>query len=140
MQFYRVQRKRSEVPILPMIDIVFVVLVFVIVSSQQRQMRHTLRIEFPTVKEVPSQEVSDPRSVIAVDANGNISLDGLPVPEGLLKGYLEAFKKQNPGRKLELEADRMLPLERLIQVWDALTEAGIAIQEVPARIQVKERD
>ncbi|MDX1679417.1 MAG: biopolymer transporter ExbD [Akkermansiaceae bacterium] len=140
MQFHRIQRKRPLVPILPMIDIIFVVLVFVIVTSQQRQKRHTLRIEFPTVREVPSQEVSDPRSVIAVDALGNITLDGLPVPEGLLKGYLEAFKRQNPGRKLELEADRLLPLERLLQVLDALTEAGISIKEVPARIKVPEKD
>ena len=136
MQFYRVQRKRAEVPILPMIDIIFVVLVFVIVTSQQKQKRHTLRIDFPTVKEVPSDEVADTRSVIAVDMSGNIILDGVPVPEGLLDAYLTAFQKQNPGRKLELEADRRLPLERLLTVWDALTKAGISIKEVPARIKV----
>lgn len=136
MQFYRIQRKRPDVPILPMIDIIFVVLVFVIVSSQAKQRRPVLRIEFPTVKEVPGEQVSDTRSVIAVDATGNITLDGLEVPEGLLDVYLTAFQNQNPGRKLELEADRRLPLERLLTVWDALTKAGIAIKEVPARIKV----
>lgn len=140
MQFYRIQRKRAEVPILPMIDIIFVVLVFVIVTSQQKKPRPVLRIEFPTVKEVPSNQISDARSVIAVDELGNIVLDGVPVPEGLLDVYLSAFQKQNPGRKLELEADRRLPLERLLVVWDALTKAGISIKEVPARIQVPEKD
>ena len=140
MHFYRIERKRAEVPILPMIDIIFVVLVFVIVTSQQKQKRHTLRIDFPTVKEVPSDEISETRSVIAVDATGNIILDGVPVPEGLLDAYLTAFQKQNPGRKLELEADRRLPLERLLTVWDALTKAGIAINEVPARIKVPNGD
>jgi biopolymer transport protein ExbD len=57
------------------------------------------------------------------------------VPEGLLGSYLTAFQNQNPGRKLELEADRRLPLERLLQVWDALSKAGIKINEVPARIK-----
>ena len=136
MQFYRIQRKRAEVPIVPMIDILFVLLVFIIVSTTFKQKRHTLRIEFPTVKEVPSTEVSDTRSVIAVDHVGNIILDGVPVPEGLLDAYLTAFQKQNPGRKLELEADRRLPLERLLTVWDALTKAGISLKEVPARIKV----
>lgn len=136
MQFYRIQRKRAEVPIVPMIDILFVLLVFIIVTTTFKKKRHTLRIEFPTVKEVPSDQVSDTRSVIAVDAEGNISLDGLEVPEGLLEAYLGAFQSQNPGRKLELEADRRLPLERLLTVWDALTKAGISIQEVPARIKV----
>jgi len=76
------------------------------------------------------------RSVIAVDAAGKISLDSLAVPEGLLQSYLDAYQKQNPGRKLELEADKKLPLERLLQVWDALSKAGIKINDVPARIKL----
>jgi biopolymer transport protein ExbD len=53
-----------------------------------------------------------------------------------LESYLAAYQKQNPGRKLELEADKNIPLERLLKVWDALTKAGIPIKEVPARIKV----
>ena len=136
MNFYRIQRKRAEVPIVPMIDILFILLVFFIVSTTFKKRRNILRINLPTVVEVESDTISDPRSTIAVDALGNITLDSLAVPEGLLQSYLIAYQKQNPGRKLELEADKMLPLERLLQVWDALTKAGIPIQDVPARIKV----
>ena len=58
--------------------------------------------------------------------------------EQLLESYLAAYQKQNPGRKLELEADKRLPLERLLGVWESLTKAGIPIKEVPARIRLKE--
>lgn len=136
MQFYRYQRKRAEVPIVPMIDILFILLVFFIVSSTFKKPREVLRIELPTVREIPSEQVADTRSVIAMDALGNITLDSLAVPEGLLESYLAAYQKQNPGRKLELEADRKLPLERLLGVWDSLTKAGIEIKDVPARIKV----
>ncbi len=136
MQFYRYHRKRAEVPIVPMIDILFILLVFFIVSSTFKKPREVLRIELPTVREMPSDQVADTRSVIAVDALGNITLDSLAVPEGLLESYLAAYQKQNPGRKLELEADRKLPLERLLNVWDSLTKAGIQIRDVPARIKV----
>jgi len=136
MHFHRIIRKRAEVPIVPMIDILFILLVFVIVSTTFKKPREILRIELPTVREVPSETVTDTRSVIAVDALGNITLESLKVPEGLLQSYLAAYQKQNPGRKLELEADRKVPLERLLQVWDALTKAGIPIREVPARIKV----
>jgi biopolymer transport protein ExbD len=136
MQFHRVQKKRSEVPVLPLIDILFILLVYVIITTSPKKKREVLQIELPTVKEIPSETVSDTRSVIAADANGNITLDTLAVPEGLLGTYLGAFQKQNPGRKLELEADRRLPLERLLQIWDALGKAGIKINEVPARIKV----
>ena len=136
MHFHRITRKRAEVPIVPMIDILFILLVFFIVSTTFKKPREILRIELPTVREVPSDTVTDARSVIAVDALGNITLDSLKVPEGLLESYLAAYQKQNPGRKLELEADRKLPLERLLYVWDALTKAGIPIKEVPARIKL----
>ena len=136
MHFHRIHRKRAEVPIVPMIDILFILLVFFIVSTTFKKPRNVLRIEIPTVREIPSDQVADARSVIAVDALGNVTLDSLAVPEGLLQSYLAAYQKQNPGRKLELEADKKLPLERLLQVWDALTQAGIQIKDVPARIKV----
>jgi biopolymer transport protein ExbD len=119
-----------------MIDILFILLVFFIVSTTFKKRRDILRIDLPTVREVPSDQISDPRSTIAVDALGNITLDSLAVPEGLLQSYLAAYQKENPGRKLELEADKRLPLERLLQVWDALTKAGIPISDVPARIKL----
>jgi biopolymer transport protein ExbD len=136
MHFHRQPRKRAEVPIVPMIDILFILLVFFIVSTTFKKPREILHIELPTVREIPSDQVADSRSVLAVDALGNVTLDSLAVPEGLLESYLAAYQKQNPGRKLELEADKKLPLERLLQVWDSLTKAGIPIKDVPARIKV----
>ena len=136
MQFHRVQRRRAEVPIVPMIDILFIILVYLIVTTAPKKKRDILRIELPTVREIPSETTTESRSTIAVDATGNITLDSLAVPEGLLGNYLQAYRKQNPGRKLELEADRRLPLERLLEIWDALGKAGISINEVPARIKV----
>ena len=136
MEFHRVQRSRAQVPIVPMIDILFILLVFFIVSTTFKKPREVLQIELPTIKEIPSDKVTDSRSVIAVDALGNVTLDALVIPEGLLGSYLDAFQKQNPGRKLELEADRRVPLERLLQIWDSLGKAGIKIKDVPARIKL----
>jgi biopolymer transport protein ExbD len=136
MQFHRPARTRSQVPIVPMIDILFILLIFFIVSTQFKKPRNVLRIELPTVREVPSEKVTDTRSVISVDADGVVTLDGLKVPEGLLESYLAAYQKQNPGRKLELEADRKLPLERLLAIWDSMLKAGLQIKDVPARIRL----
>jgi biopolymer transport protein ExbD len=95
-----------------------------------------LHIELPTIREVPSVTETQPRSVLAISAEGKATLDSLRVPDGLLDAYLKAYLKENPGRRLELEADRRLPLEKLLEVWDALTGAGIRIKDVPARIRL----
>lgn len=136
MHFHRIQRKRAEVPIVPMIDILFILLVYLIVTTEAKKPRNLMKVEIPTVREIASDRTTEARSAIAIDELGNITLDSLAVPEGLLGSYLAAYRKQNPGRKLELEADRKVPLERLLEVWDALTKAGIPIREVPARVKV----
>lgn len=125
---------------MPMIDILFIVLIFLIVSTTFKKPRTILPIELPTVREIASTEVMDERSVLAVDKDGRITLDSLVVPDAqLLDAYLKAFLKENPGRKLELEADKQIPLEKLLEVWDALTRAGIQIKDVPARIRLPEK-
>lgn len=139
MRFHRPPRKRAEVPIVPMIDILFILLVFFIVSTTFKKPRNVLRIELPTVHEVPSDAISETRSVLAIAPDGKITLDSLAVPNGLLEPYLTAFQKQNPGRKLELEADQKLPLGQLLMVWDALTKVGIPVKDVPARIKAPAR-
>jgi biopolymer transport protein ExbD len=139
MRFERPVKSSRGVPIVPMIDIQFIVLIFLIVSTTFKKPRTILPIELPTVHEIASTEVIDERSVLAVDKDGRITLDSLVVPDAqLLDAYLKAFLKENPGRKLELEADKQIPLEKLLGVWDALTRAGIQIKDVPARIRLPE--
>ncbi len=140
MHFHRLKTTRSQIAVIPMIDILFVLLVFFIVSTAFKKPRNVLRIEIPTVREIPSDQVADARSVIAVDAVGRVTLDSLAVPEGLLQSYLAAYQKENPGRKLELEADKKLPLELLLGIWDSLIKAGIDIKDVPARIKLPDKD
>lgn len=139
MNFQRPVRSRSQVQIIPMIDILIFLLIFLVISTQfkkPQKPRNVLHIELPTVREVPSDTIADTRSIIAVDADGVVTLDGDKVQEGLLESYLAAFQKVNPGRKLELEADRKLPLERLLSIWDSMVKAGIQVKDVPARIRL----
>lgn len=136
MKFSRPSRFRSQLPIVPLIDILLILLMFFVVATKFKSPRSVLQIEMPTVNDVPTGSVKDTRSVLAVDGQGRMTLDTLSVPDGLLGSYLEAFRKQNPDRKLELQADKNLPLEKLLGVWDALTKAGIEIKDVPARIRL----
>jgi biopolymer transport protein ExbD len=106
MKFERPARRSRGIMIMPMIDILFVVLIFFIVTTQFKRKRPVLRIELPTVKEVPSATVTEASSILSVDRLGTLSLDDIRVPDvSLLENYLKSFVKENPGRKLELEAD-----------------------------------
>ncbi|NNC88310.1 MAG: hypothetical protein HKN82_07610 [Akkermansiaceae bacterium] len=136
MEFYEPKKKDMSVPIIPLIDILAILLIFFIISTTFKKPRPILTIDLPTVKEVFTEEVTDERAVLAVAADGRVTLDIHEVPEGTLAAYLMQFKTDNPNRELELEADQAVSIRQLFEIWDALTEADIEIKDVPARIRV----
>ncbi|MBB5353323.1 biopolymer transport protein ExbD [Haloferula luteola] len=137
MIFERPAPRARQLPIVSMIDILFIVLIFFIVSSEFKTKRPVVQIQLPTSREVPAELVSGERSVLAVTADGKVRIDDLEVPDlGLLGAYLQSFVKKNPDRKLELEADKGVSLEQLFGVRDALTKAGLDIKDVPVRTEL----
>ena len=109
MQFARPVKKSSVVPIVPMIDILFILLIFFIVSTNFKRPRHQMQITLPTAKDLPTQTATAEMSVLAIDGTGNLALEGAAVPEGLLDSYLEAWRKINPERNLEVEGGSPRP-------------------------------
>ena len=136
MKLLHTKRKTPEIPIIALMDILAILLIFFIVSTTFKKPRPVLEIDLPTVKELPSTEVADARSVLAIDKEGVVTLDLVQVEIEKLADYLIAYKNVNPDKKLELEADEEVNLEQLFQIWDALTKAGIEIKDVPARINL----
>lgn len=141
MQFYQPAKKSLNVPIVPLIDILTILLIFFIVTRgvprNPPKARPVLQIALPTVKEVPTTTTVDERAVLAVAPDGTITLDNyeLASPE-FLTDALIVFREKHPGRRLELAADQGVTLSQLFLIWDALTAAGIEIKEVPARIKL----
>lgn len=138
MELYRPQRRAYNVPIVPLIDILAILLIFVIVTSTRKKPRPVVPIDLPTVREIESATLQQERVILAATADGKMFLDNLEIPEGQLPRFLSAFKNVNPDKKLELEADETIPLSRLFEIWEALTEVGIELKEVPARIKIQE--
>ncbi|MFM2297837.1 MAG: hypothetical protein RL117_1544 [Verrucomicrobiota bacterium] len=134
MQFARPAKKNSGVPIVPMIDILFILLIFFIVSTNFKRPRHQMEITLPTANDLPTKTVMAEMSVLAIDASGQIALEGATVPEGLLTSYLEAWRKVNPNRDLEVEADEKAPFGKLVEIWGALRKLGIKV--LPTRAKV----
>ena len=136
MEIYRPKRKAYLVPIVPLIDIMAILLIFVIVTSTRKKERPAVPINLPTITEVETVQLSVERSVLAVTSEGEILLEGIAVPQEELADFLAAFQTVNPGRKLELEIDEGASVGQLFTVWDALAKVGIDVKDVPARIQL----
>lgn len=132
MQFYRPRKPIPTIPIVSLVDILIILLIFFIVTMQPKQKRTILDISMPVVGDLPTKQVMDARTVLALSKDGEITLDSVKVHQDLLVDYLIEIKRQN--RKLELEMDKQVRLEQMIMVSEALIKAGFEAN-LPTRVR-----
>jgi biopolymer transport protein ExbD len=130
------RRPVPTIPIVSLIDIMVILLIFFIATTTFREEKKEVKITLPESKSlgetINNQEV---RKTITINKSQEMFLDGAPISTEKLAAAIVALKKQNPGVKLELQADTETALGVLMKVWDSLREAGYSINDVPARIQ-----
>ena len=136
MEFYRPKRKIPLVPILPLIDILMILLIYFAVEYDPKKKREVLQIELALAQDSATTQVVAPAAVLAIAADGRVTLDATRITEGMLVDYLRIFRENFPNRKLELEPDKKVPLETFIKVQNSLIQAGINPKDVPTRVKI----
>ncbi len=137
MRFFEKRPLPPSVPIVPMIDILTILLIFFIVNSQWKKPRNLLEIDIPSVEYLKAAKEVKPRVTLSVGRDSRVAFNGETLEMDRLATELKQFRRARPDAELEMEVDRKIPLETMIKVWDALTEAGIEVKTVPALIEIQ---
>ena len=115
--------KKARIEMLPMIDIVFLLLVFFIYAMLSMAVHRGLPVNLPASKTVKI----DKKLILAVTvkADGSIFVDKEPVALDRLTTLLQAKTtgQEQPG--VLLFADRNLPYQSLFEVLDQIRIAGL---------------
>lgn len=109
----------------PMIDIVFLLLIFFIVTWQFSRDEMDLRIAVPT-----SEEGADPKRVLGeivlnVRADGTVTVWGETKTKGQLKQTLSAIALQHENQPVRVRGDATTPFQRIVEVIDTCQQSGI---------------
>ena len=118
---------QAEFNMTPMIDVVFLLIIFFLVSSHLAKQEAQMPLPLPTAES--GQEIIDdqqPRVVVNIEADGSLILAGRRVPPDQLKDRL-AIERGRSGDSIELRirCDRETPYANVKPVMLAATEAGI---------------
>jgi biopolymer transport protein ExbD len=115
--------KKARIEMLPLIDIVFLLLVFFIYAMLSMAVHRSLPVALPS----SATAALDQRQVLAVtvDSEGLVSVDGEAVPFEELLPLLEHKKNEDMIEAVALFADRSLRYQELFHVLDAIKRAGI---------------
>ncbi len=109
----------------PMIDIVFLLLIFFIVTWQFSRSETELNVSVPTAEE--GAELERPRGEIIINilADGTIRVEGLTVDRTQLLEKLSAIAKQFENQPVRIRGDGQVPYQRIVEVIDTCQKAGI---------------
>jgi biopolymer transport protein ExbD len=119
------QRDQPEINLIPMIDVLLVILIFLMVTTTYARYSE-LRIDLPEAQAGKAEE-KPAKIEIAVDAAGDYLVNGVPQPGADANGLAEAMRKAVGDRKepvVVISADGHATHQSVIMVLDAARRAN----------------
>jgi len=114
----------AEVPMAPLIDIVFLLLIFFLVTASLEKPHTELPIELAEAGADVEAKSEPDEMVIAIlrtrDGRGKVMIDGLEVNDAQMREAIRQAAAENPDRRVRVDADRQAPMYPYIKVIDEL--------------------
>jgi biopolymer transport protein ExbD len=112
----------GEIDITPMLDVVFIMLIFFIVTASFVK-ESGIEVNRPDA----STAQSKPRAniLIAINANDEIWINKRQVEESQVRANIERMHAENPQGTVVIQADEEARTKKLVAVMDAARQAGV---------------
>ncbi|HBG06137.1 MAG: hypothetical protein A2075_02445 [Geobacteraceae bacterium GWC2_58_44] len=112
--------EKKALDLTPMIDVVFLLLIFFLITSIFS--RPSLPLDLPEAE--TAQMAGEPDVSVAVKLDGTISLNGRGIALAELYPALHAIYQGKQQRGISLVSDRGVPFGRVVEVMDQAKKAG----------------
>lgn len=115
----------AELELAPMIDVVFLLLIFFIVTWQFARFERDMDISVPAAEETEDKDRQTGEIIVNVREDGSIILNGRVVSESELLSKLEAISEAYPDQAVILRGASDANFQAIINVLDQIKKAGI---------------
>ena len=114
--------EESEINITPMLDVVFIMLIFFIVTATFVK---EAGIEVNRPDAATATKAENANILIAIGPNNDIWIDRRMVDIRSVRPNIERLHAENPQGSVVIQADKESKTDTLIQVMDASRQAGV---------------
>jgi biopolymer transport protein ExbD len=121
--FYQKRRRRPELNLVPLIDVLVMLIFFAFVTMQFKSAQ-TLNITLPKVETAGKNEFKG-TVTIGIDKDGVVSFNGKNVTDERLIGLLEEVHNVDKDIPVLIKADETTQLKKLAFVMDACRKTGL---------------
>ncbi len=129
MKFRRKPRENVEINLAPLIDVVFILLLFFVVTTTFTR-ETQLKVDLPEAASGTPPEQTELKQVeVIIGADGAYSVNGKALLESNLSNLMAALQKESAGDNslpLIISADGKTPHQSVITAMDAAGKLGFA--------------
>ncbi len=118
----KTEEPSAEINLTPMLDVVFIMLIFFIVTATFIK-EPGVDVQRPIA--VTGQAVTNQNILIAITENNTIWFDKTELQEHQLRSVIEKMHAENPKGALVIQADAKSTAEKVALVIDAAKKAGV---------------
>jgi biopolymer transport protein ExbD len=121
IQFPYKEKEPFKLDLIPMINVVFLLLIFFMLTSTTPTKQKT-KIDLPKVK--TAEKNSKQFLVMTIDKNGSMQLDGKDVTFEVLPAHLEKKISEKKNTVISIHADKIIEFELFGKVIELAKQAG----------------
>ncbi len=113
------------VELTPLIDMVFLLLIFFLVATTFHQTEREMQIALPAAQAAGPISAQMRELVVNVDAEGVIHVGGREITSNDLQSIITDALARNPDQKVTVRGDRSAAYEHIVVVLDVCKGAGV---------------
>ena len=116
--FLDLEEENNQINILPMIDIIFVILSFFIVSSLYLVKLETIPVNLPNAE--TSNQEKDSLIVVTLNLDNRVFIDDKSIDISILENKIRSKLRVSNNKKVVLRADKGIKYGKVITILDIL--------------------
>lgn len=117
------EKGQKEINITPLIDMVFILLIFFMLTSSFMVLPG-IKINLP--KAVTAEVIKDKNIIITINNENVIYLNEKPITPSELTSYLEKLVQAKQEKPLLIKADKDTQLGIVVRIWDICRKVGVS--------------
>lgn len=116
----------ADVSMSPLIDCVFLLLIFFLVATMLRKLDCDIDVVLPDSTSAEKRLPSNDQVVLGVDADGGFYCDGKLESLMQIHAVLRELARDVPTMQIRIDVDRAAPLHRVVEILDLCQFDGLS--------------
>ena len=128
------QDDQPRLDLTPMIDVVFLLIIFFMVATRFAEMERDIELELPEVASAQALTLAPKQRVVTVRDDGQVSLDSNEVSLSELIRKLSTAQREYPELSVVIRGDASCAFQHIAATLAACKEANVADLGITVRI------